>query len=183
VFHNNLVYAFSDSEEEWAFASGGAISDVGALTNCVFYENTAQAVRPVEDIGSVAYGGAVNNSALTINCTFYSNHVIAEMDAQASALYCYSHPVINCVVWYDTWIGDLTYCDTSSGPWGEGCFGADPQFVSPSPFNYHLLATSPCIDGGIGQGLPFDVDGDPRSPYGAVDIGADEVVARRLLLR
>jgi hypothetical protein len=53
--------------------------------------------------------------------------------------------------------------------------GADPQFVSPATYDFHLKADSPAIDAGQSQGCPnHDLDGSPR-PYGkGCDIGAYE---------
>jgi parallel beta-helix repeat protein len=48
---------------------------------------------------------------------------------------------------------------------------ADPEFVSPGT-NFHLTATSPCIDAGVPVGLVSDFQGSSIS--GVVDIGAYE---------
>lgn len=49
---------------------------------------------------------------------------------------------------------------------------ANPAFVSPANHDYHLLATSPCINAGIAVGLTQDHEG--RSIRGAPDLGAYE---------
>ena len=68
---------------------------------------------------------------------------------------------------------------------GTGNISDYPQLVNPANGDFHLLASSPCIDtGGFVVGLTEDFEGDPR-PYDAViwesrgdgsdfDIGADE---------
>jgi len=55
--------------------------------------------------------------------------------------------------------------------WGGGMIQADPHFMNPYD-DFHLRATSPCIDAGDGLGaLLLDFENDPRS---GVDMGADE---------
>jgi len=59
----------------------------------------------------------------------------------------------------------------------------DPQFVDPENGDFHLKPSSPCIDAGTAgaPGLPdSDFQGDPRVVGPAPDIGADEVVTKRL---
>lgn len=56
-----------------------------------------------------------------------------------------------------------------------GNISTDPRFVSSNDF--HLTASSPCIDTGTCTGAPAtDADGDPRPTGGGCDIGADEFV-------
>ena len=89
---------------------------------------------------------------------------------------------------------DISYSDIEGGidgvcaeedcivNWGEGNINTDPMFVDaynpdPNERNYHLLASSPCINAGdpngnyVGQN---DMDGQPRVMVLLVDIGADE---------
>ena len=52
-----------------------------------------------------------------------------------------------------------------------------PRLVAPDAGDYHLRASSPCIDSGTNaawMNLALDVDGQPRIFNGAVDIGAAE---------
>lgn len=70
----------------------------------------------------------------------------------------------------------LDYC-TGLSP-DPGSISADPVFVNSYAGDYHLSATSPCVDAGdnAALGIPaFDIDGEPRIVNGTVDIGADEV--------
>ncbi|MGH7150068.1 MAG: NosD domain-containing protein, partial [Planctomycetota bacterium] len=68
----------------------------------------------------------------------------------------------------------------------NGNFSANPLFVNPSQGDYHLQASSPCIDAGLNTiaPLPFaDPDGDTRIQDGdengsaAIDVGRDEYAA------
>jgi hypothetical protein len=83
---------------------------------------------------------------------------------------------------------DINYSDVAGSCSGTGNINISPLFINPRPpteaptaaGNYHLQATSPCIDAGTDDTTnypelpPNDIDGDPR-PYGAgYDMGADE---------
>ena len=60
---------------------------------------------------------------------------------------------------------------------GSGIVNADPLFVDPGYFDYHLTVGSPCIDAGIDRGIPLiDYEGEPRVSGAAVDMGADECI-------
>ena len=68
---------------------------------------------------------------------------------------------------------------------GEGNINADPLFFNPSKSNFHLRATSPCIDRGNNSTpgiLSVDFEGDPRIFDGnndgtaTIDMGVDECV-------
>jgi len=61
--------------------------------------------------------------------------------------------------------------------WGPGMIDANPHFVDPAIYDFHLTWDSPCKDTGdnTAPGLPDeDFEGDPRIAYGTVDMGADE---------
>jgi hypothetical protein len=101
--------------------------------------------------------------------------------------------VRNCVIWgntayYGSWhiyqeppaVITVTHSDVQLGWSGTGNIDADPDFVSAAELDYHLLASSPCIDTGDPDYLPApgekDIDGQTRKwpPPGRVDMGADE---------
>lgn len=57
-------------------------------------------------------------------------------------------------------------------------FGVNPQFVSTSIPDFHLLSTSPAKDTGITvASVPLDVDGDARPQNMVYDMGYDEYLA------
>jgi hypothetical protein len=85
----------------------------------------------------------------------------------------------------NVWNNPVNYSGITPGP---NDMSADPEFVSPSVYNFHLKAGSPNIDtGSMVEGLVTDIDGEDR-PYdgdgdgtSVVDIGADEYVGPPLL--
>ncbi len=58
---------------------------------------------------------------------------------------------------------------------GRNSVFSDPQFINAEAGDFHLKATSPCIDKGTDVGLKFDKDGNSVPKGGGVDIGAYEV--------
>ncbi|NIN66546.1 MAG: hypothetical protein GTO63_18040 [Anaerolineae bacterium] len=61
---------------------------------------------------------------------------------------------------------------------GTGNISADPRFVDPGGWDYHLMPGSPAINAGHPDDSiapPFDFEGDARPLRGRVDMGADEV--------
>lgn len=83
----------------------------------------------------------------------------------------------NCIMWNQpnpiSGSGTLTITDTNfeGGHPGIGNFDLDPQFVDAANQDYHLRATSPCINVGIGSSAS-DFEGDTTN--GSVDVGGDE---------
>jgi hypothetical protein len=87
-------------------------------------------------------------------------------------------------IWLNSWaVLDVSHSDVEGGQagvyvepggkltWGGGMMDADPLFVH-TDTDFHLRATSPCIDGGDSSGAPAtDFENDPRT---GVDMGADE---------
>jgi YD repeat-containing protein len=70
--------------------------------------------------------------------------------------------------------GSYDYSDLLSG---FGDISSDPVFAGAEKGNYHLTIGSRCIDAGDDSVVDpawTDIDGEPRSQYACVDIGADE---------
>jgi thioredoxin len=95
--------------------------------------------------------------------------------------------VANCILWGNapdqiTTFGSLeanvTYSDVQGGHAGEGNIDADPLFVDAANGDYHLQASSPCIDAGDNSAIPagviVDLDGNPCIINSIVDMGAYE---------
>ena len=82
-----------------------------------------------------------------------------------------SEPVVkNCVIWGNnsqiSGGATVMYSDIQGGGSGEGNIDADPLFVNPDNGDYHLQASSPCIDVGD-PSSPLDPDGT-RADMGAL---------------
>jgi parallel beta-helix repeat protein len=130
--------------------SGGIYCDDSSptITNCTITKNSAS-----------EYGGGIfsDNSSPTItNCICWKDTPV-EIQASGGGV-----PIV-------------TYSDIQGGYPGHGNINADPLFVSDS--DYHLTASSPCINSGDNDApdLPAtDKDGNPRIFGGTVDMGAYE---------
>jgi parallel beta-helix repeat protein len=118
------------------------------------------------------------------NNTFYANTALSS----GGGIHCETEALIitNTIVWKNEAPADpqingtnavITYCDVEGGWPGMGNMDADPLFLDPASGDLHLDVQSPCVDEGdpAAPELPdFDFEGDPRSIYHSVDIGADE---------
>lgn len=81
------------------------------------------------------------------------------------------------------------YSNIEGGWFGTGNIDAEPAFMDPGAFDYHLRLASPCVDAGTDAGAPdHDLDGDSRPLHGdgdgiaLVDMGVDEFRLRRAWL-
>ena len=85
------------------------------------------------------YGGGINNNSPGIGYTGANNIIWGNTAAVGNDDYC----------------GELAliYTDCSQDMPGEGNINADPMFVNPANWDFHLQEGSPCIDAG-----------DPNSP-------------------
>jgi len=163
------------------------------LINCIFSGNSA------DENGGGMYCEESCPTTIT-NCTLSRNSAQEE----GGGLYISRPPVYaggpsskmgdgtctitNCIFW-ENWpqqIVDLNlwpfssaeYSDVQGGWPGEGSIDADPCFVDAENGDYHLLASSPCIDAGdpnyIAEPNETDLDGNPRVIGGRIDMGAYE---------
>jgi len=175
-----------------SYTGGGMENRTGAspiVTNCIFTGNVAT----YEDSG----GGGLRNyyagTPVVTNSTFWGNS-----SPNSAAIYhrgTTSFRVTNCILWGDTtnqvdyFVGagatvpEITYSDVKGGYAGTANIDLDPQLEDPANGNFHLLASSPCIDTGTNDApnLPAtDFEGDPHVWDGdldgtaTADMGVDE---------
>ncbi len=126
-------------------------------------------------------GGGVNmygGNGVVTNCTISGNSAGEEGGGT-----CYG-TVNNCIIWGNSatisnnyYRSTILYSCTAPLPGGPGNISANPKFLSASDF--HLQASSPCID--AGTNLPYvytttDLDGNPRLLGDRVDMGAYEYI-------
>ncbi len=143
------------------------------VANCTLVDNSAD-----DRAGGVLFH---DSEGMVVNTIFANNnnHAIYENDDE-------SDPIVKNCLFYNNPDGvyfneGLVTITDATGPNGlnavlaeaEDNLDGDPQFVDPGAGNYHLGATSPCIDAGTGDGAPStDMDGEPR-PVDVPGVGAD----------
>ncbi|WP_167320865.1 right-handed parallel beta-helix repeat-containing protein [Desulfosudis oleivorans] len=179
--------------------NGGGISCVGAssptIKNCIIQNNTAS------DTGGGIYCADRDTRPAIINCIITSNQAAYHgggLGSQFGELTVTNCTIVNNTagskgpqvylkhadvppVFTNTIIRDgfsvgfctpiVTYCNITGGYAGDGNIDADPMLKA----NFHLKATSPCINAGTMTGAPAtDIDDDTRPVGSGCDIGADE---------
>lgn len=164
-FLNNLVANTS--------GIGGGLHGYGVrLTQCTFAGNHA------------TYGGGIEGSGYVSECVFHGNTGEEGAGGIEGAFLVTNSIIWGNVAWYANEIGGATttYSCVRGGYPGTGNIAVDPRFVDPVNGDFHLRATSPCIDRGSNAATTerIDVDGDPRvaPANGRVDMGADEFFPR-----
>jgi len=198
-----------------AFVSGGGLYNwegAATLHNCRVVGNTADRA---EDTG----GAAINN--LTGNLTILNSTIADNLSPNGNAITSFSWDwdaggnieVANSILYNggrEIWSNNLpavsvTYSDVQGGWAGTGNINAAPLFVAPGgrsiegewiDGDYHLQATSLCIDAGsdgevpadvadldgdgnVAEQLPLDLDRTIRIQGSRVDMGAYEQLAKK----
>jgi len=176
-----------NSATSWGGGIFNLTNSSPAITNCTFSGNSA------DDSGGGIYN--YESSPAITNCTFSGNSA-ANGGGAIYNFYNSSPTIANCILWgdtattdsheiynYDTSSSLVSYCDVQGGYGGQGNINSDPLFADPENGDFHLQATSPCIDKGNNSapGIPnTDFEGDPRIVDGdndgtaTVDMGMDE---------
>ncbi len=146
--------------------NGGGIYAVIA-DNCIFTRNTANG-------GTAAFNGSLTCCTVVTNPTPPTAGIAAVNGSV----------VTNCVV-YDNPGGNIinsklvAYTCTTPLPLSPGNFTNAPLFANEAAGDFHLSASSPCINSGVNVPAvgTADFDGNPRIVGGTVDLGAYEFSA------
>jgi parallel beta-helix repeat protein len=190
--YNSILAVTNCIIEENKGTNGGGINCYESsclIANCLIANNRA---------GSY-YGGGIDcycSDVALDNCTITGN----EAPSQPGDGICCNRSdaqISNTIIWgnvrdqiytYDSnSTVTLNYCAFANGSGDVGglgtvtannCVNLDPQFVDAMEQDYHLLATSPCVDAGdnslVLAGVTTDLEGRPRITNGRVNIGAYE---------
>jgi hypothetical protein len=154
---------------------GGGAYDCN-LNNCTLVGNSfVFTSMGYQGSAAGAYGGTL------INCTVSDNSSVSTYGGVESAI------LNNCIVFnntapmgfsnYNSADSRLNYCCTMPFPSrGIGNITNAPLFVNEGGGDYHLQARSPCINSGknVYVNSTNDLDGNPRTVAGTVDMGAYE---------
>jgi len=144
-------------------ASYGGGADGSDLNNCLVVSNSVNAT------GAGAFDSTLNN------CTVWGNSAADGTGGMQGTV------ARNCIVFDNDpanhFLSSLDYCCTWPLPdSGSGNFTGDPALIDPAGGDFHLQSNSPCINSGNNAYVivTCDLDGNPRTKGGTVDIGAYE---------
>ncbi len=184
---------------------GGLAGCNGTIQNNVISENIGSGIQSFGGGLSGCSGIILNNiisgnsaqrgGGLSSSDGFIANNTIWGNSAHwyGGGLYKCPGRIRNCIIWQNTASADsqlhdcplISYSCIQDWADGTGNISSDPLLVNPSNGDFHLLASSPCIDAGCLARWGKDFEGDPR-PWDATseqrgdgsnfDIGADEFV-------
>jgi hypothetical protein len=186
---------FSNNESNLGGAMYNATYTIANVTNCLFVGNHTP----------LSGGGMYNEtqSSVTVtNCTF-SGNLITDAGGVGGGIYNETGSDItltNCIVWGNTaqtnpgMNGPATasFSDiqglANAAPDANGNFAADPLFTDAVHSNMHLQPASPCRDRGANavlnldhfytiNGVPVDLDDNPRLSGSRIDLGAFEILS------
>ncbi|MFQ5805657.1 MAG: right-handed parallel beta-helix repeat-containing protein [Phycisphaerae bacterium] len=203
IIENNVI--MRNTSGGWG---GGGIN---SWTSFIFY-GTFATVRNNLIAQNTATSGAEACGGGGVYCRYdrclLTNNTIADNQApKGGGIYAINYPpqapiVTNCIAWGNSAsTGDqiylypdtssaisVAYTDVEDGWPGTGNMNDDPLFADPLSDDYHLTASSPCIDTGDPAFVPqpgeTDIDGQVRVWDGdddgqaRVDMGADEFDSR-----
>ena len=167
--------------------SGGGVAHKGSgrLENCIVASNVARSAGGVDlrgagliehctitrniGVGVLGPGGlecSLNVLKLVRNSIVYGNISLLNSNYLFSGGTTFTNVFTNSCV--------------SPLPSGAGNIDAPPEFADVDAEDYHLRASSPCIDAGTNAATltmgGTDIDGQPRVFRGVRDMGADEAV-------
>jgi len=139
-------------------ANDGGVSFASHLTfiNCRIFGNTS-----ISGSSKVFCWGENDEIITWINCTIYGNTGVG---SHANTNWSGK----NCIMWnngtpFNSGTYEVTYSDVEGGRAGTGNINSNPLFLNASGGDFHVLATSECVNSGTFEGAPdHDLDGNPR---------------------
>jgi hypothetical protein len=75
-----------------------------------------------------------------------------------------------------TWANEWDWVIDGTLVTGTRNYWAEPAFVDPDAWDYHIGPGSGAVNRGIDVGVSTDIDGDPRPDWCVPDLGADELL-------
>lgn len=164
TIYNNVITANTATGASNGQGGGGVCCGGGSP---IIFNNTIVGNTAAADTSTHGGGGILINSG----SAQISNNIMA---FNSSGICCSSIGSAtlrnNCVYNPDR----ANYTGLSAG---AGDISVDPQLLAFAYGDVHLAAGSPCIDAGLDSAVQtgwVDMDGEPRTQGGHVDIGADE---------
>jgi len=172
-------------------SGGGGIFEINSvIRNSLITSNSQTFGSGDPGCGSFGAGVYMRGGSL-VNCTVVGNsaRVLANGTGGGGGVFAEQNAdITNSIIYFNwansvssNWVDNahITFYNSCSAPdpnaAGAGNISQDPQFVDRANGNYHLAASSPCI--GAGRVQPWmagaqDLDGNPRTTNGRVDMGA-----------
>jgi hypothetical protein len=167
-------------------AGGGGIFETNSIIrDSLIVSNRANIAQPGAAPGRG--GGVYMQGGALVNCTVSEDSAAdsEEGPGQGGGVYVESGGITNSIIYFnyatvgDNWTNAATgvfdHSCTTPDPGGVRNITDDPQFVDLANGNFHLATNSPCLAAGIVQAWmtnAFDLDGNPRTVNGVVDLGA-----------
>ena len=160
--YNNVFYNHARGWAIHAYNSDGRV-----LSNVSILNNTFAFPNPYRD-GHIIFSNRIVSNTTIQNNIFYQPNAAAVHTSNAS----FASTVISNNLAYGV---SKVMSDGNQGATVKSNVFADPKFVSPSGFDFHLQSGSPAIDTGlIFAAITKDLDGAPRPLGASYDIGAFE---------
>jgi hypothetical protein len=170
VVYNNIFYDNSANEGGGAYAANEVGGNV-RFTNNTFYNNQSSVTGGGMTASYLADNSYLDcyNNIFWNNSSKYGSDIYVETDIDDNNV----AATVNC---FNNDLSDISVTDPNNFNQGNN-INADPLFADAANGDFHLTATSPCIDAGDNNApsLPgTDFEDDPRIINGTVDMGADE---------
>ncbi len=177
-----------------SISGNSATIDGGGLNSChaIIQNNVISGNSAGYNGGGLLWClGTIQNNTIYGNVASYSG----------GGLYDCTRIIRNCIIWQNTANSGGAQFDDCTTPsysciqdWtggGTGNITDDPQLTDPANGDFHLEASSPCVDAGFyiadltqdfeGDPRPWDAISEPRGDGSDYDIGADEYTTKTTL--